>query len=159
MAMLSGSGLTWAQQAEPYSGPLHAQYKEGIRLLEDGHRAWKASDRRAKRFRRIATLLSVLTVVFAAAAGITGLPSGIGRAVSIVVAFCAAVLAGLNGFFNPEREAGAARTKLVQCVDLRDDVRHYLDRINSTDAPSKAELAQELRRLQARRDSISPDDP
>ena len=72
MAMLSGSGLTWAQQAEPYSGPLHAQYKEGIRLLEDGHRAWKASDRRAKRFRRIATLLSVLTVVFAAAAGITG---------------------------------------------------------------------------------------
>jgi apolipoprotein N-acyltransferase len=141
---------------EAYSGPFPGLYLGGKSLLEDGYTQWEASVASQMNSRLGATVLSVLTVILAAAAGITVLPSGISHWVSAAIAFSAAVVAGLNGVLNPEQKAGRAQTKVVLWEEWRDEVEVYLRRVvelKASDATS--EIEEELHGLRQRRDSIN----
>lgn len=150
--------LTWGQEAPPYRGANAgglALYREGVELLDDGYKDCEASRARETKFRRIAFGLSAMTILLAAAAGVTTLPSGIARVVPAVIAFLATAVGLFGVCSKPDNQASAARTDVVLWIQLRDDVKRCLSKINGLPAgASTTDVEQELLYLQARRDAI-----
>jgi hypothetical protein len=143
---------TWAQRAEPYTGPFSAQYSRGLDLLIEAQPEHAACQGQADKFRTLARTLSIGTVVLAAIAGLTVLPDGIARWVSAIVAFCAAIVSGLTIALTPERKAAAAQLEGIRWLESRDETYRFLRWVPL--ATSAADVEQELGRLEARRNAI-----
>jgi hypothetical protein len=150
--------LKWAEKAPPYGGKHQkgrALYQQGIALLEEGFKDWEENGTREKNFGHFATVLTVMTVILAAAAGFTALPPGINRVVAAIVAFVAAVVGGLNGYINPDNKSTTARMLRAALIQLRDDVLRCLRRINDlADNGSTTDIEADLEHLEARRTSL-----
>jgi hypothetical protein len=148
--------LTWAMQHEGYGGPFRPQYRAGLNLLKEGYRDYQRAQARSSEFRRLATVLSVVTTILAAAAGITVLPAAISRWVTAGIAFAAAVVSGLATAFRPEQAANRAGRRALRWEELRDEVDQFLRWLSIlSDTPANLRKVEDrLLRLQRRRSAI-----
>lgn len=145
--------LSWAQQERPYGGHAREQYRAGIELLKEAQKQHDASYTRAVGQDRLATLLTLLTFVLAAAAGITILPESINRYVSAGIAFSATVTSGIMTGYDPVRRAREARGQMAEWLKYRDQVRRLLRqaRGSADNERARQRLEDELGHLQDQR--------
>lgn len=148
--------MTWDHEAPQYiGGPFGDQYGSAISLLHEAYLSWGSCRSSAHRSRGYATVLVLLTTVLAAAAGITVLPTQVGRWVGAAIAFGATLVSLLTLAFNPERSAGVEETRAVSWMGLRDEAYGCLRWINGLDqATPAADVEAALARLHASRDCI-----
>jgi hypothetical protein len=128
----------WSQRPEPYAGDLKDLYSEGVGLLDTAQDHYEQSTAAAKRYRRLALAGSILTVVVAAAAGITVIPDSIDRWVSAALAFLAAILSGLSSVIAPARRYGRATATMVACQGLRQQTDAFLRGLRAGDQQAQA---------------------
>lgn len=154
---------SWAHDAEQYEGSFLSQYRAGIDLLDEAHRAHRSVESSAIRYRAAAVTLAVSTTFLAAVAGISVLPDGASKWVSAAIAFLAAAISGLSTAFAPDHKAREAEIKSVEWLHLRDDTHRYLRWVptlpDTGDAKSQsiAAIESELGLLQERRNKILTD--
>jgi len=141
----------WSQHPDPYAGHLKDLYAEGDRLLDIAQDHYEQSTAAAKRYRRMALAGSILTVVIAAAAGITVIPASIDRWVAAVLAFLAAILSGLTSVITPARRYGRAVATMVACPGLQQQTDAFLRAIRAGDQQpdARATFERQLPVLQA----------
>ena len=151
--------LRWSQEMPGYrDGPFGPQYGECVKLVDEAEDIHDEAATDAERQQRHARWLTGATIVLSAAAGITVIPHGIARYVTAVIAFAAAIAAGLAAHFAPARKAQIAEHRKVGARELRDDVKALARRIQDAEAgaASEAQIERELRSLQGKRESIGP---
>lgn len=94
-------------------------------LIAEGAKESKRAEKLEHRFRVLRNTLMFLSVVLAAAAGITVLPAGIATWITAALAFAGALVSGFTTAFTPSRKAENTALVRVQWDDLVNDAEIF----------------------------------
>jgi hypothetical protein len=121
-------------------------------FIQEAIRESPAAAKRERHFRLMRTTLMCLSVLLAAAAGVTVIPAGIAAWVTAALAFAGAAVTGFTTAFAPSKRAEYAARERVQWDDLANDSEIFLVKLDDLrdDDAEKAYI-----KLRSRRDDLT----